>query len=193
MKAIYCFAAGLSALLLLCCTACGGQPKEAAAGLLSLEEIEELEDSYWLSKEELLKKLSLKDTDVKRWEENLGILEFSGQRTMGSFSFTPICNFAFRGEPQGLYLLRFEATFEPDQGETVLEAYNELSQEAVELYGEPDQGPVGNSENNSTFMRWKIGTQSSVQLTYQEPETEAEEIAVFVIYRLVVPGSIHDF
>lgn len=193
MKTIHCFAVGITALLLLCCTGCGGQPEAAATGLLSLEEIEELENSYGLSKEELLKKLSLTDADVERWEEKLGLLEFSGQRVMGSLSFTPTCNFAVYGDLPGLYAIRFTSVFELDQKETVRDAFDALSQEAVELYGENYQGPVGSNLEEASITRWKIGDQSSVALEYAVRPDEWENILVSVTYRLVIPGSIQDF
>lgn len=181
--------------LLLSCgyVAYGETEKTPAVGLLSLDEVAALEDSYGLSQEELMKRLSITEADLEYRDEFMIIP--SEKQIIHDLLFSGMYGFSAQ-EPTGLYVVQFATSFGLDQKEAAREAFNAFSEEAAGLYGEPGQGPIISTSTvdgvtgEGITTRWKIGTQSSFTLSYSE---QPDGVYVQLTYRLVIPGSIHDF
>lgn len=181
-------------LLLVGCSAGGSQaPGASTDGLYSLEEIASLEESYGLSKDDLMKQLSITEDDLKFKNDNM--IALSEMETIRDLPFL-VTYLNSTAEPTGLYGVRFDSVSDLDQKETVKKLFDELSEEAISLYGEPGQGPIKSTgaydgvDGENITTRWKVGEQSSFSLTYSE---QPDGVYLALSYSLVIPGSIHDF
>lgn len=183
----------LSCMLLLCLAACGNSQKDTGSGgLFSLEQIKELEAAYGTSQDDLLKKLSMTESDIEFRNDEMGLMVLTARRDIHGYSFVPTCAFSI-SDPLGLYSLRFDTYLEMDQKDAVREAFDALVEEAASMYRDDSQGPVPSGEN--CYWRWHVGEQSSCTITYTVQNNGAEDDGVYlsVEYRMVIPGSIHDF
>ena len=126
----------LSCALLLCLAACGNSQKDTkSGGLFSLKQIKELEAVYSSSLDDLLKKLSMTESDIEFMDDEMCIMRLTARRDIHGYSFAPTCLFSF-SELLGLYSLRFDTYLDMDQKDAAKEAVDELIEEAIALYGE---------------------------------------------------------
>lgn len=193
MQIVNIFAILLS-LLMVGCSAGGSQaPGASTDGLYSLEEIAALEESYGLSKDDLMKQLSITEDDLKFKNDNM--IALSEMETIRDLPFL-VTYLNSTMEPPGLYGVRFDSVSDLDQKETVKKLFDDLSAEAVSLYGEPGQGPIKSTtttdgvDGEDITTRWKVGEESGFTLSYSE---QPDGVYLALSYSLVIPGSIHDF
>lgn len=191
MQIINIFAILLSLLMVGCGTVDG--QTASASDLFSLEEVAALEESYGMSQDDLMKQLSLTEADLEVKDEFRMVP--SELETIHGLPFYVTYQNSIQ-EPPGLYSVRFDSQNELDQKEAVKKAFDDLSAEAISLYGEPGQGPIKSTrtydgvDGENITTRWKVGEQSSFSLTYSE---QPDGVYLALAYSLVIPGSIHDF
>lgn len=182
----------LSLMLCFCCMACSQTDGDPAASILSLQDVADLEDSYGLSQEELMDRLSITEADLEYRDEVMMVL--AEKQMIHDLPYAVIYEFSTQ-DPTGLYLVHYAYTLASDQKESATETYDALSEEASGVYGEPSQGPIKNTSTvdgttgEGITTKWSVGEQSSFTLSYAE---QPDGIYLQLTYRFVIPGSIHD-
>lgn len=187
-RRVYLFALALALLL----TACAQQEKKS--GIPTLEEVAEMESLYGLTRDELLEKLHLGEEDLLEEENNW--IVYPTERTIAG---QPVTERAFfdmtTPEHMGAWFFILLAVLENGQEDALLEVYDE----AVDIYGEPNQVPTPSNredlldylerlkagklgEEDAAFsVSWLVGEQTKLGLSFVATE---EGLGINFSYRM---------
>lgn len=152
-------------VLVLALAACGAPEK--SSGLLTENEIENMESLYFTDGGAALEGLGLSENDLDRDSEDYESLSSAGAyplkeaRSITGVDFRQIVLTSVT-QPEGMYGIRFQALFMDEQ--EAQDALQAIRGKAAELYGEPSEVGVES---------WKAGELTELELRFYDASTAA--------------------
>lgn len=177
----------LASLLVLCAAACGS-PSEKSSGLLSQNEITELEAQYGANQAELAEALGLPESsfilDVDE-SERFQVMTLVEGREIFDKTFTPY--FFISNGPEGFYAVCYQLRLDDSSEPIGYALFDSICEEANDLYGEPRTPPYSDTPDTYRGANWRVGETSFFRVMAIDAEM------VELTYQMIVPGSIYDY